>query len=377
MSVLGKIGSGLKTLAHAGVRVGTAFVSGGASEAYRAKLGKADPVTAYGERYVDKAGHAINSALTPAGAPGPGSGGAGSDLDAARAYRDKLTSEPDVTPRAAPQVSGPGSVGSAHAAAPSTVSSTFDSTNADQSRATALAHQEYVRSVMEGRAGASAAEIAARRAGAQAISGQYALAGGQQGYSQAGMRAAGRNAAALGQQVVGQVAETRAAEQAQARQEYANLVLGTRGQDITLASAKGAQDLDAQRSNQAAKLQTDLANAGFDQQSLMKMTDQELTAKLANAGFKLTQEQIDDLRSYHQQQQRLAAQGQVLSGGLTQAEIQAKRDEAKARGDAADEAFWGDLFAKFASSGLSNGPGGGAGGTTPAGTPYSSAITDV
>jgi hypothetical protein len=367
MSWVGKVLRG-------GVRVGTAWASGGASEAYRARMHKADPVTAYGEGYATKAGNAIDHAVTKSDSTSSAPSGetpeekearlrreaaADKDVEAARAYRDRITGEPTPLPREAPEVGAPPPITAARAGAPTMVTSTFDSTNSDQGRADAVAQEAYLRSVMEGKAGPSAAQLAMRRGNAEAIAAQSSLAAGDRGYGSASRRLALRNVGALQQQNVAQTGELAAQEQAQARQEYANLVLGTRGQDITVESTKSAQSLDAARANQAALLQTDLANAGFDQAAILKMSDQQLAAAVANAGFKLTQQQIDDLRAYQQRQQQLLAQGQVLDAsgaqtrsdtqaGLTRAEIEQKYQEAKARGDAADEAFWGDLLTKYA-----------------------------
>jgi hypothetical protein len=365
MSIFGKV-------VKYGVRAGTALASGGASEAYRAATGKADPVTAYGERYVDKADRATGGgADAPAGptetpeereARLAREAAHDADMEKARQYRDKVLGEPTPLPRNAPEVGAPAPITAAQAGGPNTVGSTYNPTDSDQDRGQLQQHADYLRSVMAGTAGPSVAELAMRRGNAEAIAQQSALAGTSHGYSGAALRAAGRNAAALSQENVAQTGELRAKEIADARDQYAGLVLGTRAQDISVAGTRSAQDLDAAKANQSAKLQTDLTNAGFSQQAILQMSDQDLKAKLANAGFTLTQEQLDDLRSNAQRDAQLKAQGQVLDAGgaqtrsdqstvLGEEEIRQKMAEAKARGDAADEAFWGDLLTKLATRG--------------------------
>lgn len=283
------------------------------------------------------------------------------DIEAARRQRDKLLGEGDAQPREAPQVGAPAPITAAHAAGPGEVRSSYDSTAADEARAKLQAYQDRLALIAEGKAGASAAELAGRRLNAQAIAQQYSLAARYHGYSGAGLRAAQRNAAGMAQTNIAQTAELRAKEQADARAELGRSISEGRGQDITQAGQRGQQDLDAARANQTAKLQTDLTNAGFDQRTIEHMSDQELQVKLANAGFRLTQQQIDDLRWKNQRDQQLTATGQVMAGSSAAAagererelkllEIRQRYEEAKANKDAAGMQMWATMAQEYIKS---------------------------
>jgi hypothetical protein len=365
-------GSFLKKVGGYGVRVGTAWVSGGASEAYRKKTGHADPVTKKGEDTVDYVGNKVGEVTDSNSSSGGGTGetpedqerrrrlqeGVDTDLEAARKYRDRAVGEPTLLPRDAPQVTAPGAITPIQAGAPGTVKSTFDTTDADEARAAAQAWLAKQQLIAEGKAGPSAAELAMRRGNADAIRSQLALTAGSRGYSQGGQRRAADNIATLQQQNIAQTGELRAQEQAAAQQRVGEALSSGRQQDITLATAKGGQELDAARANQAATLQTTLANAGWGNEAILKMSDQELQTKLANAGYKLTQQQMDDLREKAQRDWQLQAQGQALTAGQAAAgsaqdreaklaQLRQMQEEAKRRGDAATEQMLATMISTY------------------------------
>jgi hypothetical protein len=197
-----------------------------------------------------------------------------------------------------------------------------------------------------------------RKGNAQAVASQYALASSRGGYSQAGLRAAGRNVGALQQQNVSDTGILRAKEMDAANERLGTAIATGRGQDITIATSKGAQELDAARANQAAKLQTDLANAGFSNEALLKMSDQELQTKLANAGFTLTQEQMDDVRYRAHVDQVLQANRDTLAGSQAASgtaeqrqarleQLQQLQEDARRRGDAATEQMIASTIATY------------------------------
>jgi hypothetical protein len=389
-------------------RASAAVGTVGLSEAYRAKYGKADPLAASTERNGDKIVGKADKELGNWGNSSPDSSSVESpedkeyrqrlqtqrdaDLGEARAYRDRLADEPDAQPRQAPQVDAPARVRPARVAGPgnvaagtvgaTTVGTAVDTADADQARQAQQAQLGYLDAVQHGEAGPSAAEKQLRLGNAQAVAAQYALAAGHKGYSGAALRAAGRNAASTMQTTNAQAGALRAQEQATARDQYGNLLTQGRSQDITqsgtvadiglrgaianqssaLEAAKANQGsaLEAAKANQTAKLQTDLAQANIDQQTILHASDQELQARLANAGFTLNQEQIDDLRLKTQRDQQIQATGQVLAGSAAAAagsqeaalklqELEARRQEAKAKGDAAEEQMYATLIASYLS----------------------------
>jgi hypothetical protein len=201
------------------------------------------------------------------------------------------------------------------------------------------------------------------------VASQYALAtSGSKGYSGAALRAAGRNAASLQQQNNAQTGVLRAQEEAATRTELGNALTSTRGADLAAATneadlglragianqgagleagkANQTAYIDVQKANQGAALQKSLADAGFSQQAMLHMSDQELQTRLANAGFLVDQERIDDLRAYQHQQTLLQAQGQVLSASgaaagsaqermLQLQQLQQQYEAARQRGDQA------------------------------------------
>ncbi len=367
MGIFGKIGGYLG-------RGAAAVATGGGSEAYRAATGKVDPYTAYQQRLGQAVGGKVDTA-TGQGAdmpPNPYDSETPeekrkrmtqeADLNRARAYRDQLARQ-SADPRAAPQVGAPtalrpaviGGVAPINAPMPvvaGQVASTFDPTQQAQSREL---QQGYLDRVAAAESGAvpSAAEMQMRAGGARAVSQAYALAGGHKGYGGADLRNAQRVGASLQQQNNMATGQLRAGEMATARQEYGQAVQGMRGQDIGVATtgadlalraAQGNQQtglqagianqgavIDVAKANQTAALSKNIAQAGFDQQAMMHMSDQELQSKLANAGFHLSQEQIDDLRAHNLQQTQLEANGQVLQGGNAEAQRQAQIKQLRAQ----------------------------------------------
>lgn len=373
MGFWSKAGNAVKKVGNAGVRVGTAWVSGGGSELYRNRAKKADPVTAKGEQVVDYAGNKVAEVGGADGSTNNAStaetldeknrrqaleANADADLESARKYRDKLAGEPGALPREAPQVTAPGAITPAQAAAPGQISSSLDTTNSDKAR---QAYQDYIdrqRLIAEGKGGPSAAELAMRRGNAAAIRSQYALASGARGYSQQALRTAQDNVAGLQQQNVADTGVLRAQEIAGAQDRLGTAIATGRGQDISIETVKGAQGLDAARANQAANLQTALANAGWSNEAILKMSDQEMQARLANAGFTLTQEQMDDVRARAHVDQVLQANRDTLAGSQAAAgsaeerrarlaQLQQMQADAKARGDAATEQMIGTVIASY------------------------------
>lgn len=357
-------------------RGAAAVATGGGSEVYRAAAGKADPYTAYQERLGESAGRKVANATGTGGDGAPNVNGeetpeerlarAQREGDAAKArwYRDRLLAEPDATPRDAPQVTAPrpvtaarvGAVAPIHgpgAIATERVGSTFDASGQAVNQGLQSGYLAQVGAASRGEGGPSAAELQMRQGGASAVRQAYAMAGGNKGYSGAGLRNAQRVGASLAQQTNAQTGVLRAQEIANARQEYGNALAAARGQDIGLATTgadlalraaeanqrtgltagvEGARnEIEVARANQATELQRVLTQAGFDQQTILHSSDQELQARLANAGFKLSQEQIDDLRLNNQRQQQLAANGQMLSAGESQANREAQIRQARAQ----------------------------------------------
>ncbi len=268
------------------------------------------------------------------------------DVNVMRGYRDRLGGL-DTGSRDATQVSAPGQVGSANVARvggigagpqvqAGNVQSTYSTQGQAGDQALQQGYMQRLQAVENGTAGPSAAELQSRAGGAAAVSQAYAMAGGNKGYSGAALRNAQRVGAGLQQQNVMQTGILRANEVANARQQYGQAVDAARSQDISMAgtgaqlalqAAQGNQQtglsaqvanqnaqLEAAKANQAAALQENLTKAGFDQASIMKMSDQELATKLANAGFKVSQEQIDDLRAHNVRQQQMDANAAVLGG---------------------------------------------------------------
>lgn len=357
-------------------RGAAAVATGGGSEVYRAATGKADPYTAYQERLGQAAGRKVADA-TGTGGDGPPDLGLDetpeerrrralreADAQQARNYRDRLLNEPTVGPRAAPTVSAPRPVTAARVgavapiAAPrpivtERVASTFDASGQAESQGLQRGFLDTMGNVVAGTGGPSAAELQMRQGGASAVRQAYAMAGGNKGYSGAAMRNAQRVGASLAQQNVAQTGVLRAQEIANARELYGNAIAQARGQDINLATTdadlalraaeanqrtgltagvEGARnEIEVARANQAAELQRTLTQAGFDQDSIMHTSDQELQVRLANAGFKLSQEQIDDLRAHNQTQARLAATGQMLSASESAANREAQIKQARAQ----------------------------------------------
>ncbi len=353
MGLLGKVGG------YVG-RGAAALASGGATEAYRGITGKKDPYTAYQERLGTAVGNKV------AGATGVGGDGPGpdpyaetpeerrqraqqeADMTTARGYAGDLRNAAgQVQPRQAPQVGAPGYISSARVNGATNVTadrinSTFDPAMADRARALQEGYISNLNQTMNGQGGPSAAEIALRRGGAAATSQAYALAGGHKGYGGAALRQAQRMGAAQMQQTTGAAAQMRSQEMAQARGEYGqavqglragDLAVGTTGANLALEAAKANQGtaLDAERANQATQLQQNLTQAGFDQNAILHMSDQDLQVKLANAGMQLTQQQIDDLRQNNATQNAIAAQGQVLSGSNAEAQRQAQIKQLRAQ----------------------------------------------
>lgn len=364
---------GLRDWAKKGVRVAAAIGSGGATEVYRGVTGKADPVTAKNEELAGKvAGYLDGGSGGGGGAPAGETeeerrrreereAAVDKDMDVARKYRDKALGEPTPLAREAPQVSAPGAITPVQAAAPTPIKASFDSRDIDEGRRAYQSYLDDQRAIAAGKT-PSAAEIAMRRGIASATAQQFALAGGRGGYSTAGLRAAGRNAAAITQEGISRTGEVRAQEMAAANERLGQAIATGRGQDITVATTKGQLEMDAARANQAAQLQTTLANAGWSNEAILKMSDQELATRLANAGYKLTQEQIDDLRLKAQRDWQLQAQGQVLSSGQAAAgassdrearlqQLRQMQEEAKRRGDAATEQMIATLIATYITSG--------------------------
>lgn len=355
-------------------RGAAALATGGGSEVYRAATGKADPYTAYQERLGQAAGNKVASA-TGQGADMPPNPYASetpeerqarayreTDMAKARYYRDNLLGQTAAV-TAAPQVGAPKPIQSARVgnaptiAAPQQVyaervNSTFDPSGQAQAQQLQQAYLERVGAAERGE-GPSAGEIALRRGGAQSVAGAYALAGGHKGYGGAALRAAQRQEGATMQQTNAQAAEMRANEIARARAEYGQAVTNIRGQDIGLAQtaadlslragmanqqtglqgqiANQGAGIDVAKANQAAALQTQLTQAGFDQQTIMHMSDQELQTKLANAGMQLTQQQINDLRANNLRQAQLAANGQVIGASQNEAERQDRLKQLRAQ----------------------------------------------
>jgi hypothetical protein len=406
-----------------GGRVYRGISTGGGSEVYRAIAGKPDPITVGAERVGESAGNKVAQATGDTGGPTvPGETEADrkrrialqqqydQDIGAQRAYRDKLAAEPDFAPRKAPVVQAPGKIAVTHAQGPAPVTattigaervaSTFDPNAANRLQGDQTAYLDHARLVSLGQAGPSAAERMGRQMLTSSLAQQYALVGGQKGYGSGALRAAGRNVSALQAQGAAQTGILRAQEQAAARTEYGNALAGARAADIGVATTAGEQGLraaqanqsatleaaranqstglEAQRLNQATALQTTLANAGFDNAAAMRMSDQELQARLANAGFQITQQQMDDLRFQQQRQAQLAAYGATAAAsgaaaGSAQdraqkiAELQQMAADAKRRGDAATEQMYATMLASYLA-----GPAGGAAvnaNGTPSGVP--------
>lgn len=357
-------------------RGAAAVATGGGSEIYRAATGKTDPYTAYQQRAAQSLGRKLDDATgsgdsTPNPLDGPETPEERrsralreADAQAARNYRDRLLNEPDAAPRAAPTVAAPRPVTAARVgavapiAAPrpiatERVASTFDPSGQAETQGLQRGFLDTMGNVVAGTGGPSAAELQMRQGGASAIRQAYAMAGGNKGYSGAALRNAQRVGASLAQQNVAQTGILRAQETAQARELYGNAIAQARGQDIGLATTgadlalraaesnqrtgltagvEGARnEVEIARANQAAELQRTLAQAGFDQDSIMHTSDQELQTRLANAGFQLTQQQIDDLRAHNQTQARLAATGQTLSAGESAANREAQIKQARAQ----------------------------------------------
>lgn len=356
MGLFGKAGKWLG-------RGAAAVATGGASEAYRAATGKADPYTAYQERTGAALGGKVDSATGQGSGMGPNPYGAETpderrkraqyeaDLQASRNYRDRLNNE-RVEPRDAVQIGAPkpvaaarvGGVAPIRPGAPigfERVGSLFDPSFDAGNQALQRGYLDRVGSAMEGQA-PSAAELALKRGGAQAAALAGSLAAGHKGAGTAALRGAQIQGVQASQNATAQAAEMRANEMAAARQEYGNAVSTIRGQDLGLHTAEadlglraatanqGAgltagietqrNALEAAKANQATELQKNLTQAGLDQQAVLHMSDQQLQVALSNAGFKLTQEQIDDLRANNLRQAQLAANGQALAGGASEAE---------------------------------------------------------
>lgn len=362
MSILGKIGK-------VAARVGAATVTGGGSEVYRAVTGKPDPITGIVERKIDTIDNSV-------GGPGGASPYVSetpeerlrrqrqeADLQTARAYRDQLASQTPVA-TAAPAIGAPAPVQGARVGATEPigapvqvaaerVGSTFSTAGQRGNADAQTAYMDRLRAVEAGTAGPSAAELQMRRGSAAAVSQAYALAAGHKGYSTAALRNAQRVGAGLQQQNVTETGILRASEIANARQQYGQAVTAARGQDIGLSQAEAELALRAAQSNQqtglsaaqtnqgagvdiakanmAAQLQTNLTKAGFDQQAIMHMSDQQLQVALANAGFQLSQQQINELRANNQRQTVIAAQGQVLGAGEAQGSRDAQIRQLKAQ----------------------------------------------
>ena len=355
MGIFGKAGKWLG-------RGASAVATGGASEAYRAATGKADPYTAYQERTGAALGGKVDSAT------GQGSGMPANpydsetpderkkraqyegDLAVTRYYRDRLANE-HADPRAAVQVGAPRPIQSARVgtvapiAGPGPigferVASTFDPSFDAEAQGLQRGYLSRVGDAMEGRA-PSAAEIMARKGGAQAAALAGSLAAGHKGAGTAALRSAQTQGVKASQGAATDAAMIRAQEMASARSEYGNAVATVRGQDLGLAQTGADLDLraatanqgagltagietahgaiDVAKANQAARLQQNLTQAGLDQQAVLHMSDQQLQVALANAGFKLTQEQIDDLRAHNLRQAQLEANSQALGAGNAEA----------------------------------------------------------
>lgn len=331
----------------------------------------------------------------------------------ANGYANKVLAAPDAAPRNAPQVADPTLSPSARVgAAPQigglpqvsagTVASAYDPSQANQARAQQAAYLQRLQGVEAGTA-PSAAVDAMKMASNRNVAGAYALAGSKGGYGGSAIREAQRQQGAAGQQLVGQVGQERAAEAATAREQEGGALANMRGQDLTGAQA-GAQlgleaqeanqrtglsaqqsnqqtGLEAARSNQAAALQAQLTQAGFNQDALMKLSDQELQAHLANAGFHLTQEQIDDLRANNQENQRqsainsaTAAASGNAANALALKQLRAQYALAAQKNDQAGMDRLFGMISKYA-GGASSGGGGsgdsGGGGSGGGGSPLS------
>lgn len=399
-------------------RGAAAYATGGASEAYRAKTGKADPYTKYQENLAGGLANKVNAAIGEStSGPNPYGNGAETlderkqralsegDEAVARSYRDRLAGM-DTGPRVAPQVGAPAPVTAAHvgsvapisAGAPivaQRVGSTFDRGIQDESQGLQRAYLDRAQSAMDGNV-PSAGEIALRRGGAAAASLASSLASGHKGYGGAGLRNAQRVGAATMQQSTAAAAQMKADEMARARTEYGNAVTAVRGQDLGLAqtaadfdlrAAQGNQQtglqadiasrglqMDAARANQAADLQKNLTQAGLDQSAILHMSDQQLQVALSNAGYKLSQQQIDDLRAHNQHMATLEANGQVLGADAGQAQRQQQLKQLRAqyalavqqndqKGQDAALAAMADFGAAYASGGTSLAGAGAGGGT--------------
>ncbi len=354
-------------------RGAAALATGGASEAYRAATGKVDPYTAYQQRLGTAVGSKAGSAIgeggntaNPYDTESPEEKAARmraqGDVQVSRDFRNQLAGQ-TAGPRTAVQVSAPtpvqgarvGAVAPISAGAPvvaGQVASTFDPAMANQTRDQQAAYLARLQGVENGTA-PSVAVDAMRQASARDVAQSYALAGSKGGYGGYAIRGAQRAGAQAGQQLVGQVGQERAAEAATAREQEGGMLTGMRGQDLATAQT-GAQlglqagianqganlgaaeanqgaGLEAARANQAADLQRSLTQAGFDQQTLMHMSDQELATKLANAGFKVTQEQIDDLRQHNLTQSQLEANGQTIGASQSEANRQLQIKQLRAQ----------------------------------------------
>ncbi len=350
MSLIGKIGKGL-------ARGASAVATGGASEAYRAATGKADPYTAYQENLAKGISNKVDS-MTGQTAPGVNpyanmtpeekarAQQQASDLGGARSYADQLrVNAARDGSRSAPMVQrqngiAPATVGGVGQISAQQVNSTFDPAAQAAAQNRQQAYLDQAQAAANG--GVPSAAAMQMKAGSQsAIRQAYAMSAGNKGYGGGALRNAQRVGAQLSQQNVAATGQLRANEMATARQEYGNAVGAARGQDIGLeqtraamglqaATANQGANMDAARANQAAELQQKITQAGFDQQAVMHMSDQELAVKMANAGMQISQQQIDDLRAHNNTQSALEAQGQVLSGGNAQAMADLQRKQLQA-----------------------------------------------
>jgi hypothetical protein len=123
------------------------------------------------------------------------------------------------------------------------------------------------------------------------------------------------------------------------RQAELTTAANTRGAELKLEADKSNQaveatknltaadmDLKSQIANADNDMKMQLANAGFSQQVILQMNSQDLQRQLANAGFRLTQTQVDDLRSKAATDAALTSQGQMLNFDTAQNQQETQKE---------------------------------------------------